>query len=33
MTDPGLEARYRGYLAALDERRLDDLVDFVADKI
>jgi len=30
MTHPGLEGHYRAYLAALDERRFDDLVDFVA---
>ena len=33
MTDLRLEARYRAYLAALNERRLDDLADFVADDL
>ena len=28
-----LEARYRGYLAALNERRFDDLVHFVRDRV
>jgi predicted ester cyclase len=28
-----LEARYRAYLDALNERRLDDLVDFVRDEL
>ena len=28
-----LEARYRAYLDALNERRLDDLVDFVQDEL
>jgi steroid delta-isomerase-like uncharacterized protein len=33
MTALRLEARYRAYLAALNERRLDDLADFVADDL
>ena len=33
MTDTDLAARYRAYLAALDERRLDDLVDHVDDEL
>jgi len=33
MTDAGLEARYRAYLAALNERRLDDLAEFVQDDL
>jgi predicted ester cyclase len=33
MTDADLEARYRAYLRALDERRLDDLVQYVHDEV
>jgi predicted ester cyclase len=31
MTNADLETRYRAYLAALNERRLDDLVHYVQD--
>jgi steroid delta-isomerase-like uncharacterized protein len=30
---PGLEAVYRSYLAALNERRFDDLTEFVHDEL
>jgi hypothetical protein len=30
---PDLESRYRAYLAALNERRLDDLVEHVHDEL
>jgi steroid delta-isomerase-like uncharacterized protein len=33
MTNTDLETRYRAYLDALNERRLDDLVDFVRDEL
>ena len=33
MTNADLETRYRAYLDALNERRLDDLVDFVQDEL
>ncbi len=33
MTDAGLEKRYQVYLAALNERRFDDLVHFVPDEL
>ena len=33
MMNADLEARYRTYLAALNERRLDDLVDYVQDEL
>jgi len=33
MTNDDLEVRYRAYLDALNERRLDDLVDFVQDEL
>jgi predicted ester cyclase len=33
MAEPDLETRYRGYLAALNERRLDDLVHHVHDEV
>jgi predicted ester cyclase len=33
MTNADLAARYRAYLDALNERRLDDLVDFVQDEL
>ena len=33
MIDGDLETRYRAYLDALNERRLDDLVHFVQDEL
>src|SRR4029450_7570571 len=33
MTNADLETRYRAYLAALNERRLDDLVHYVQDEL
>jgi predicted ester cyclase len=33
MTNADLETRYRAYLDVLNERRLDDLVDFVQDEL
>jgi predicted ester cyclase len=33
MTNADLETRYRGYLDALNERRLDDLVLYVQDEL
>ena len=33
MTNADLETRYRAYLDALNERRLDDLVDFVQNEL
>jgi predicted ester cyclase len=33
MTNAELERHYRAYLAALNERRLDDLVDYVQDEL
>jgi predicted ester cyclase len=33
MTNADLETRYRSYLDALNERRLEDLVDFVQDEL
>jgi predicted ester cyclase len=33
MTNADLETRYRAYLDALNERRLDDLVHFVQDEL
>jgi steroid delta-isomerase-like uncharacterized protein len=30
---PGLEVVYRSYLAALNERRFDDLIEFVHDEL
>ena len=33
MTSADLEARYRAYLDALNERRLDDLVHYVQDEL
>lgn len=33
MTDLDLAGRYRAYLAVLNERRLDDLVEFVQDEL
>ena len=33
MTDADLESCYRAYLAALNERRLDDLVHYVQDEL
>jgi predicted ester cyclase len=33
MTNADLESRYRAYLDALNERRLDDLVDYVEDEL
>jgi predicted ester cyclase len=33
MTKADLETRYRAYLDVLNERRLDDLVDFVQDEL
>jgi predicted ester cyclase len=33
MTNADLETRYRAYLEALNERRLDDLVHFVQDEL
>lgn len=33
MLDPDLDAHYRRYLACLNERRLDRLVEFVHDEI
>jgi predicted ester cyclase len=33
MTNADLESRYRAYLDALNERRLDDLVDYVRDEL
>jgi predicted ester cyclase len=33
MTDAGLEQRYLAYIAALNERRFEDLVHFVHDEL
>jgi steroid delta-isomerase-like uncharacterized protein len=33
MANADLETRYRAYLAALNERRLDDLVDYVHEEL
>jgi predicted ester cyclase len=33
MTNTDLEDRYRAYLGALNERRLDDLVHYVQDEL
>jgi len=33
MTNADLETHYRAYLAALNERRLDDLVHYVQDEL
>jgi predicted ester cyclase len=33
MTNADLEGRYHAYLGALNERRLDDLVDYVQDEL